>query len=73
MVLSCGSGIGWKIYQCYRHEQRRECVQQQHSSHKNSMLMSTTVQLDETDVREIEISILYKSPLKTSYIVIFFL
>jgi hypothetical protein len=26
MILSCGGGIGWKIYRCYRKEKRRRLL-----------------------------------------------
>ena len=30
MILSCGGGMGWKIYQCYRKDkQRRRFIQPQ--------------------------------------------
>ncbi len=51
MILSCGTGIGWKIYKCYRNDQRRKNVQQQQLHYPNPILISTVDQFNEINVR----------------------
>jgi hypothetical protein len=52
MILCCGTGIGWKIYKCYRNDQRRKNVQQQQQLHyPNPILISIVDQLNEINVR----------------------
>ncbi len=56
MILSCGGGIGWKIYRCYRKEKRRKFLQTRipypNNIYKNSMSTSIGDQLNDTSVRE---------------------
>jgi hypothetical protein len=56
ILLSCVSGMIWKICRCFRKAQRRERIQEQMNYldfiHENNFQIFTIHQLNETHVRE---------------------
>lgn len=67
MILSCGGGIGWKIYRCYRKDKQRRFTQLQlpypNNSYANSSAIKSTLvpipieQCQTTTIREKNCSI----------------
>lgn len=56
MVLSCGGGIGWKIYRCYRKGKRRKSIAMRipypNNIYVNPISTYTADRLSESDVRD---------------------
>jgi hypothetical protein len=56
MILSCGGGIGWRIYKCHRDNKRRKFIQPRlpypNSIYTKSILTPTLNRSNEIGLRE---------------------